>query len=131
MKDVESFASKYINKWLERVSCKTRWLLENTITNIKFDLYSCSPLQEVVPNLPKHERKALDQLVKDKSLIISKADDGDVIVLLASTAYVELAYEHLSDNKTYQLLQHDPTEEIVTQFIEYLKNCREKSDWPT
>ena len=46
------------------------------------------------PNLSRHEIKALNQLVNDKSFIISKADKGDTVALLVSTAYVELAYEH-------------------------------------
>ena len=125
LKDVERFESIYINEWLKRVPHRTRLLLEKTMTNIKIDLYGCSPLQ-VVPYLSRHERKALNQLIKDKSLIISKADKGDAVVLLVSTAYIELAYEHLRDNETYQLLQHDPTEEMITQFIEYLRSCREK-----
>ena len=75
------------------------------MTNIKFDLYRYCPLQ-VDPNLTRHKRKALDQLVKDKCFIISKANKGDAVVLLASTASVELAFEHLSDNKYRNILQH-------------------------
>ena len=40
LKDVEKFESKDINKWLERVPHRARRLLENTMTNIKFDLYT-------------------------------------------------------------------------------------------
>lgn len=95
------------------------------MTNIKNDLYGCSPVQ-VGSNLSRGERKALRQLLRDENLVISKADKGDVAVVLSTSAYLELAYEHLSDRQTYKLLQNNPTEEIISQFIEYLKTCKER-----
>ena len=76
------------------------------MTNIKCDLYQCF-LVQASPNLSKDELKALRQLVKDDNLIISKANKGDVVVVLSTAAYLELAYEHLGDRKIYQHLQND------------------------
>ena len=81
---------------------------------------------QVRSNLSKREQQALRKLIKDDSLVISKADKGDVVVVLSTSQYLDLAHEHLSDNSTYQLLQNDPTQEIVTQFIEYLTTCKEQ-----
>ena len=76
------------------------------------------------PNLSMAKQKALRHLVKDDSLIISEANMGDVVVVPYTAAYLQLAYEHLGDWKTYQLLNTDPTVEIVKQFTEYLKTCK-------
>lgn len=125
LKDLEEFKSKYIDTWLERVPHRAKRILKKTMTNIKYDFCGCSPMQ-VGPNLSRGERQALRQLRKDKSLIVSKADKGDVVVVLSTSAYIELVHQHLNDRETYKLLQHDPTEEIVTQFTEYLKTCKER-----
>ena len=61
------------------------------MTKIKCDLYQCSQVQ-ASPNLSEDEQNALGQLVKDDSLIISKADKGDLMVVLSTSAYLELAY---------------------------------------
>ena len=64
--------------------------------------------------------------MKDDSLIISKADKGDLGVVLSTSAYLELVYEHLGDKNIYKLLQKDPMIEIVKQFTEYLKTCQKR-----
>ena len=80
--------------------------------NIKQDLSECSPV-EVGPNISKGERKALRQFMQGKGLVIFKADKGDVVVVLSTSTYLELAYEHLNDRETYKLLKKDSTQEIV------------------
>ena len=51
----------------------------------------------------------------DKVIIISPADKGDDVhvVILSTARYIELAYNHLNANKTYQLLDKVPTMELV------------------
>ena len=124
-KDLEEFEGKYVNTWLERVPYRAKRILKNTMIKIRSDLYRCSTVQ-CGPNLSTGERQALCQLAKDDSLVISKSDKGDLVVILSTTRYLELAFEHLSDRKTYQLIQNDPTEQIVTQFTEYLKTCKDR-----
>ena len=93
--------------------------------DIKQDFSECSPV-EVGSNISKGERKALRQLMQDEGLVISKADKGDVVMVLSTSTYLALAYEHLNDRETYKLLNNNPTQEIVSQFIEYLKTCKER-----
>ena len=49
-----------------------------------------------------------------------------MVVVLSTSQDLKLPQEHLSVNKTYQLLQNDPTLEIVMQFTEYLRTCKEQ-----
>ena len=71
-----------------------------------------------------HKRSEMSPppLTTDESLVVSKANKGDVVLVLSTTRYLKLAYEHLSDKETYRLLSYDPTEE-GKKFIEYLKTC--------
>ena len=55
--------------------------------------------------------------------MISKANKGDVTVVLTTSKYLELAYKHLGDKDIYQLLKVDPTQEIVARFNSYLNVC--------
>ena len=62
-------------------------------------------------------------MVGNRDLVISKADKGDVTVVMTTSQYLELAYKHLGDRDTYQVLRVDPTREIVARFNTYLKAC--------
>ena len=58
--------------------------------------------------------------------MVNKTDKGDSVVVLPTAMYLELAYDHLYDNQTYQLLIYDPTKDIVKQFTEYLNIYKER-----
>ena len=45
---------------------------------------------------------------------------------MSTTEYLELAYKHLGDESTYQLLAEDPTQQIVRRFQLYLEQCVSK-----
>ena len=72
------------------------------------------------------ERTAVRQILEDKDILVSKADKGDVMVIMPTSQYLELAYRHLSDESTYQLLRIDPTPEIAKRFRAYLDTCVDK-----
>ena len=40
--------------------------------------------------------------------------------------YLDLVYTYLNDEKTYQLLERDPTTEITRQYYLYLQTCRDR-----
>ena len=48
------------------------------------------------------------------------------LVVLFASQDLELTHKHLSVNETYQLLQNDAIQEIITQFTEYLRTCKEQ-----
>ena len=87
-------ANIYKHAWLRKIPQKSSENFRKyDKLNIKCDLYQCSIVQ-ASPNLSKNEQKALGQLVKDDSLIISKVVKRDLVVVLSTAAYLELAYEH-------------------------------------
>ena len=83
-------------------------------------------VEKLRANLPRAERKALRNLIRNPDLIISKADKGDSTVVMSTEQYLELACKHLYDGNTYQLLKSDPTQDIVRQFNSYIEECLEK-----
>ena len=65
---------------------------------------------------------ALDQLVNNKNLTITKVDKGDTIAIMDVDFYTELAYKHLHGTQTYKLLREDPTPTIIQNFINFLNH---------
>ncbi|XP_040278114.1 contactin-2 [Bufo bufo] len=59
-------------------------------------------------NLPLEEKRALDQLLEDKSLVFKPADKGGALVVLDKAYYVSEILSQLNDTDTYQILQNDP-----------------------
>ena len=74
-------------------------------------------------NLPQRLRAALKSLKDDPNIIIAKPDKGDAVVILDSDHYHGLAAKHLADSRTYELLETDPSEEIVQRYYQYLERC--------
>ena len=67
-------------------------------------------------NVSSKKRAWLQQLSEDHHLVLSPADKGDKVVVLQAFWYLILAYNHLNDNSTYQLLQTDLTQEIARNY---------------
>ena len=72
-------------------------------------------------NLGPQLRKALGRLKEDNSIIISRADKGDQVVVMDTTHYTQLAWQHLRDPNVYERLDRDPTEEMTKNFNNYLE----------
>lgn len=51
---------------------------------------------------PLNSLLLLKQLHGDKSLVVTKADKGDAVIVLDMHQYLNLAYHHLSDPQTYR-----------------------------
>ena len=97
-------------------------IMAKTLHNIKKEIHD---IQVVPPklNCPQRLRNALISLKEDPEIVIAKADKGDTVVVLDSAHYYSLAARHLADTKTYELLETDPSEEIVRRYHQYLKRC--------
>ena len=54
-----------------------------------------------------------------------------VVVLFSTFQDLQLPHEYLSCNKTCQILQNNPTQEIMIWFIEYLRACKKLGVIPT
>ena len=54
---------------------------------------------------------------------LTVADKGDTVVVLDSEHYFGLAAKLLVDSETYELLDTDPSAEIVLRYHQYLERC--------
>ena len=69
---------------------------------------------------------ALQELRKDKDIIILPADKGRATVVLDRTEYEEKIGKLLSDQKTYELLKKDPTTTVKNKLINQLKTWKKE-----
>ena len=68
-------------------------------------------------NLPTEEKKALNNLMTDREIVIWKADKGGAITLLNQEDYKEEIQTQLNNKTFYKKLDYDPT----TIYIQELK----------
>uniref|UniRef100_A0A5S6QAX1 Reverse transcriptase domain-containing protein n=1 Tax=Trichuris muris TaxID=70415 RepID=A0A5S6QAX1_TRIMR len=70
------------------------------------------------PNLTNTEKKALKDLNKEENILITKADKGNVVVILDKSAYLEMS-ERLTKT-VYKPIRADPTTKIRTDLLDTL-----------
>ena len=68
--------------------------------------------QNKTDNLTRRERKALNELINNPTLIINKVDKGSTIVVQDRSDYITEAMKHLADRNTYKKLQENITYEL-------------------
>ena len=79
--------------------------------------------QNRTDNMTRKERKALNELINNPTLIINKADKGSTVVVQDRCDYITEANKHLADPKTYKRLNENITsklKEIITTKLESL-----------
>ena len=86
------------------------------LTNIKFEIQKI----EVIPPRLNFLSKGLAWLSM-ANIIVAKANKGDAVVVLDTEHHYGLSAKHLADSRTYELLETDPSAEIVLRYHEYLK----------
>ena len=84
---------------------------------VSFTLQNFKPPKD---NLSKDERKALNELQSDTSIVILPADKGRSTVILNREGYLEKCMDHIN-NGPYQLLKKDPTTKIKAKTLKQLK----------
>ena len=85
-------------------------------------------LKKVGPNksnISKHEQKAINNLRKDESIVITPADKGKALVVMDKVEYVREMEEKLSDTTTYVRIERDPTQEIKDELTSQLHDLLE------
>ncbi|XP_072050056.1 uncharacterized protein [Amphiura filiformis] len=70
--------------------------------------------------MSNHERKAINVLKKEGSIVILPADKGKATVVLDKQEYSEKAEILLSDKKTYEELPSDPTQKYKRKLVAIL-----------
>ena len=73
-------------------------------------------------SLTKEEMTALIGLSKDKSIIVSKADKGNTIVIQNSSEYIDKIVKILEDKSKFECIENDLTLEREQKLSQYLKN---------
>ena len=79
------------------------------------------------PNLSKKEARTLQELGKNRDLVIKKADKGSCIVIQDRSTYVAEGKSHLADTSTYKPLESDPTAaitECVGNIVDSMKEVK-------
>ncbi len=102
-------ASPEIESYLKRV----RSTIDNHIPNVSRS------------NLTHTERKTLNELASDQSLVIKSADKGSGIVVEDRDKYIQAGTNHLSDQTIYEKIQSDPTPQLglaINTFVKSIHN---------
>ena len=120
-KELENLREKYIDRWACSIPNRPNRLIKCSLMAIKFDFDKLLSVADVKLNMTYSERCAHRSFVRNKRIMISKADKGDTTVIMATSQYLYLAYKQLNDKEMYQRLSRDPTQEIVKQFNQPLE----------
>ena len=95
-----------------RTTSKLPSCIKERITEMRTRLSNIEP-QPFTSNEGKDLRSAMDQLRRDKSLIIRQADKGSCVVVLDASQCIEEGLHHLSDTTIYRKLDRDLTQQTV------------------
>ena len=80
-------------------------------------------------NLTDQEHRALEELAKDKTIVISKADKGNAVVIQNVTDYLLKVEEILADNEKFEQLKENETVKRETRLQNLLRQLvKEKKD---
>ena len=118
--DIEATFEKYI--WPKTMSAAQNNIMKGVFKHIRNKILAI----ETVPPRPNFSQRlkiALKSLREDPTIIISKADKGDAVVVMDADHYYGLAMKHLADSSTYELLESDPSEQIVSDYHDFLDRC--------
>ncbi|XP_072033048.1 uncharacterized protein [Amphiura filiformis] len=70
------------------------------------------------------ERRAIQDLKKEESILILPADKGKATVLMDTTEYEDKIHEMLSDERTYEQLPSDPTQRYKRELVAILSRLK-------
>ncbi len=82
-------------------------------------------------NISCGEKKALQDLKSDESIIILPADKGRATVVLNKQDYHEKITTLLSDTNTYEKLEKDPTGRYKRKLVNKLSTCNKEGKFST
>ena len=75
-------------------------------------------------NITKDERKAIQELKKEESILILPADKGKATVIIDASEYEDKINEMLSDERTYEKLPTDPTQRYKRELVAILSRLK-------
>ena len=112
------------SSWIPKPSKNTT--LESFIELVKNDVQTATST-----NIPTHnnlipaEKGALQELKERDDIVIKSADKGSAVVVMDKVDYLEEANRQLTDERFYNKLDSDPTEEFSTKITQELKIMKE------
>ena len=122
----KKFPLKRIPNYTSKRTLLSTPKLEGVLEAMKIEI-SQIPITDNIPsNLSRGERKALQEIICDKDLIVNKADKGSTIVVQNRTDYIITALEQLNDPITYRLLDGNPTSCICANIVFLLQDFLKK-----
>ncbi|XP_072041389.1 uncharacterized protein [Amphiura filiformis] len=77
-------------------------------------------------NITAEERRAIQDLKKEDSILILPADKGKATVLMDTSEYEEKIQEMLSDERTYEQLPSDPTQRYKRDLVAILSRLKKE-----
>ncbi|XP_065584607.1 uncharacterized protein LOC136043633 [Artemia franciscana] len=83
-------------------------------------------LKQEIPNNSIKDIKILNNLRRDESNIITKADKGKTLVVMATKDYDSKLNALQKDEKTHQRLSFDPTDSYTKKFKNELKSLKDE-----
>lgn len=122
--DFETLRTTHMARYCGGLPTTSDRIKTTVCDNIVTQLRDLQP-KRTVPNLPVRLTRALRKLRSCRDIVISQADKGDATVILDTSRYTSMAWQHLADGETYSLLTEDPTPAIVEKFNNYLRRCRD------
>lgn len=72
-------------------------------------------------NISVEEKRALNNLKKNKNIVILKVDKGNAIVIMNRIDYDNKMEEHLNNSGCYKIINKDPSEKIMREVIKKIK----------
>jgi hypothetical protein len=121
--DIISSLESSVHKFYASISKpdEVRASLINTLYNNQKKVDS--PASKKPDNL--YDLKILSNLCKDSSIIITKADKSNSLVVTDKTDYETKIYSHLNDETTYRTITRDYTDQFVKKIINDLKTLKQ------
>ena len=121
--DIVSSLESALHKYCPSVSNpdEVRSCLINTLYNSQKK--AKSPTTFTRKNL--HDIKILSNLRKDPSIIITKADKSNSLVVMDTADYDNKIFSLLKDTSTYKPITHDPTDQFTNNIINELKQLKQ------
>ena len=115
-KDLPKFIST-----VENSTANITEISEDERTVLRYQISTAINCAQKQNNISKDEFSALKSLRTNNDIMVIPADKGNLTVIMNTIDYKNKFGEHLRDPDTYEMLNHDPSNDIRTEVNRYLK----------
>ncbi|XP_053547165.1 NXPE family member 1-like [Bombina bombina] len=118
------FRGDDIDKLLLKAECKWIYNLNSLQPSVSEQFAQIQNTGIINDNLSQGERKALNELMFHKELVIKPADKGGNVVILDQNYYISEAIRQLSDNDQYTSVTYDDFQKSHNELLFLLNDAR-------